>query len=85
MRSLTLLQNSVIDGFKGGDISRDSNQSSWLGTSDTPANCPSSSNLDNKIDTLPSVQFPSLLIPSINLGVVDSLDGVDILIPDEGF
>ena len=85
MRSLTLIQNSVIDGLEGGDISRDSNQSSRFGTPDTPPNRTPSPNLDDEIDTLPSVQLLSFLIPSINLGVVDSLDGVDVLVPDEGF
>lgn len=85
MRRLTLFQYSIVDRLKGRNVARDRNQPSWLGAPDTPANCTSSSDLNHKIDALPSVQLLSFLIPSINLGVIDSLDGIDVLVPYEGF
>jgi hypothetical protein len=85
MRRLTLFQNSIVDRLKGGNVARNRDQPSWLCTPDTPANCPSSSDLNDKVDALSSVQLLSFLVPSIDLGVIDSLDGVDVLIPDEGF
>jgi hypothetical protein len=85
MRRLTLFQYSIVDRLKGGNVARNRNQPSWLCTPDTPANCTSSSDLDNEVDTLPSVQLLGFLIPSIDLGVIDSLDGIDVLVPYEGF
>lgn len=84
MRKLALFQNSIIDGFEGGNVAGNRNQPSWPGTPDTPADRPSSSDFDDKVDTLPPIQLLSFLIPSIDVGVIDSLDSVDVLIPDEG-
>jgi hypothetical protein len=85
MRRLTLFQYSIVDRLKGGNVARNRNQPSWLCTPDTPANCTSSSDLNDKVNTLPSVQLLSFLIPRVDLGVLDSLNGIDVLVPYEGF
>jgi hypothetical protein len=85
MRRLTLFQNSIIDGFEGRNVAGNRNQPSWLGTPNTPANCTSSSDLNDKVNALSSVQLLSFLVPSIDLGVVDSLDGINVLVPYKGF
>lgn len=85
MYPLTLFQYSIIDRLEGGDIARNSDESSRSGTPNTPSNSSPSSDLNDEINTFPAIQFPSFLIPSVNFGIVDSLYSIDLFIPDEWF
>lgn len=65
----------IRDSFVIAHVARHCHQSALLGASYTPGNCASARNLNDKVHSLAAVQTYSLLIPLVDLGVVDGLEG----------
>ena len=57
-------------------LTRNSNETSLPGAPNTPSNRATSSNLNDKVNALPSIQPPRFLIPIFNLGVIDGCNGI---------